>query len=319
MNQTISVVIPVYNGEKFVTRAINSVFQQTRAVDEIIVVNDGSTDRTLQELESFGDRINVISTPNFGASSARNTGLAASTGSLIAFLDADDEWYPEKIQRQLEFWSRYPHAGICCCDYILYHCDAGELGPQFSVIAAFQGGSAEEWMSDPLKALVRGNFVGTTSTVLMKRDLINEVGLFNTHYKQAEDYDLWIRCALTTEFAILPQVLLQKFSHDRNLTSDYLETLFYHEMVLSDHIKKNSFLSRGHCNLNPLLELAETRYKIASRLFERRDYRKCIDYYLRAVNTQKSAKNVGLFVYYVSRKLARLASFGYLRSRPKLY
>ncbi|CAG0941402.1 partial heptose III glucuronosyltransferase, partial [Anaerolineae bacterium] len=113
MQRKLSVVIPVYNGEKFIGRALESVFSQTVPPDEIIVVNDGSRDGTAQKLAEFGDRIQVISIPNGGVANARNVGLKACTGDLIALLDADDIWYPDKLEKQLAVMQRYPAIGFC--------------------------------------------------------------------------------------------------------------------------------------------------------------------------------------------------------------
>jgi len=118
MNNKISVVIPVYNGEAFISDAIQSVLKQTVRPYEVIVVNDGSVDGTAEKLALFGTRITVISIPNGGVSNARNVGIQASSGELIAFLDADDIWYEDKLERQLEVFERYPDLGFCCCDYV---------------------------------------------------------------------------------------------------------------------------------------------------------------------------------------------------------
>src|SRR4051812_47467284 len=101
MGNTVSVIIPVYNGAAFITRAIDSALQQSHRPSEIIVVNDGSTDATLDVLAPYGGRIVLISIANGGVSNARNVGIAASTGELLAFLDADDSWHPNKLQMQV--------------------------------------------------------------------------------------------------------------------------------------------------------------------------------------------------------------------------
>ena len=98
----ISAVIPAYNCEKYIGRAIQSVLSQTRPVDEIIVVDDGSTDTTAEIVRSFGDKVKLIQQENAGECAARNTGIKAASCQWVAFLDADDEWLPEKIERSEE-------------------------------------------------------------------------------------------------------------------------------------------------------------------------------------------------------------------------
>ncbi|MCD6393437.1 MAG: glycosyltransferase family 2 protein, partial [Planctomycetes bacterium] len=99
---TISVVIPAFNAEEYIGRAIDSVLAQTRQPDEIIVVDDGSTDNTAEVIKPYSPKVHYIHQENGGASVARNTGIEAATGQWLAFLDADDEWLPEKLSMQIE-------------------------------------------------------------------------------------------------------------------------------------------------------------------------------------------------------------------------
>jgi glycosyltransferase involved in cell wall biosynthesis len=111
----ISCVIPVYNGEHFVAEAVESVLAQTFGLVEVVVIDDGSTDQTPRVLSSFGDRIKVISQANAGQSAARNRGIQAAAGELIAFLDADDLWLPEKLALQMARLAENPVAEACTC------------------------------------------------------------------------------------------------------------------------------------------------------------------------------------------------------------
>ena len=105
---TISVVIPAYNAETYIVETVESVLAQTADLLEVIVVNDGSTDRTEELLQGFGDRITLLSQENSGVARARNAGLEVARGEYIAFLDSDDAWLPEKTAKQLEVMQRYP-------------------------------------------------------------------------------------------------------------------------------------------------------------------------------------------------------------------
>ncbi|MFZ9033203.1 MAG: glycosyltransferase family 2 protein, partial [Anaerohalosphaeraceae bacterium] len=114
----ISAVIPAYNAEKYIARSINSVLNQTCPVDEIIVVDDGSTDSTAEVIKSYGGKVRYIHQQNAGVSAARNTGIQAATCEWVAFLDADDEWLPEKIERQVENIKNNPHLVRTTGNYI---------------------------------------------------------------------------------------------------------------------------------------------------------------------------------------------------------
>src|SRR5665213_1535655 len=99
---TVSVVIPAYNAELFIARAIDSVLSQTTPVSEIIVIDDGSTDSTLDLVRGYGDKVRLIAQSNGGPARARNVGVAISSGKYVAFLDADDWWDPDKTKQQLD-------------------------------------------------------------------------------------------------------------------------------------------------------------------------------------------------------------------------
>jgi len=110
----VSVVIPVYNSAKLLNTALRSVFEQTYSDFEVVVVDDGSDDRDELEavLASWGDAVHCVRQANGGPAKARNTAIAHATGELIAFLDADDEWLPEKLQRQVAYFEQYPQTGL---------------------------------------------------------------------------------------------------------------------------------------------------------------------------------------------------------------
>lgn len=113
----VSVVIPVYNGERFLAAAVESALQQTYGHMEVVVVDDGSSDATPEVLASFGSRLRAIRQENRGVAAARNRGMAAATGELVAFLDADDVWLPEKVERQVAAWRSAPGSGLVLCGY----------------------------------------------------------------------------------------------------------------------------------------------------------------------------------------------------------
>ncbi|MCB0189909.1 MAG: glycosyltransferase family 2 protein, partial [Caldilineaceae bacterium] len=108
MNNLLSVIIPVYNGAQYLAESINSVLQQTKTPDSILVVDDGSTDDTAAVVAAFGSAVHYLHQPNAGAAAARNRGVAASTGEFLAFLDADDLWLPEKLALQMAVMASTP-------------------------------------------------------------------------------------------------------------------------------------------------------------------------------------------------------------------
>ena len=111
----ISLIIPVYNGGRYLREAIDSVLNQTVKPREFIIVDDGSTDDSLQIARSYGSTLKIIAQPNGGTAAARNRGLAEADQPLIAFLDNDDRFVPQKLQRQVQCLAQHPEAMLCLC------------------------------------------------------------------------------------------------------------------------------------------------------------------------------------------------------------
>lgn len=191
----ISVVIAAYNASATLGRAIQSVLNQTRPADEIIVVDDGSTDGTADTARQFGSRIRLISQPNGGASVARNTGIQNACGDWIAFLDADDEWLPEKLDKQCRFLLCQPELSWCYCSLIFNHPGRKRRDSAHPIQEFIPEGNRDGIVfEDYLAAYSQGFFVSTI-TVIIRREVFEKVGLFVPGMKRAQDNDLWFRIA----------------------------------------------------------------------------------------------------------------------------
>lgn len=181
-----SVVIPLYNKEKYIKKTINSVLEQSFKNFELIIVDDGSTDRSIEIVKSINDqRINLIIQENSGPSKARNRGISEAKGEFIAFLDADDEWLPKKLERQYKF--HYKHIDIfwSCCGFSV---DGGKRKEIISY-------ACQEVCDNALISIINGLSI-TSSTVVIKRSLfINNRLLFNEAYKRSEDREVWYKIA----------------------------------------------------------------------------------------------------------------------------
>lgn len=307
MSVTLSIVIPVYNGASFIAETVRACLNQTYRDFEVIVVNDGSKDGTAAELAQFGDTIRVISIPNGGVSNARNVGVRASLGQYVAFLDADDIWYPDKLERHLAAMLKYPEVGFSCSNYRVRYqgVDATVHFDQFK-------GDAQLAFDRPIdgdtvfQVLIRCNFVGTCSNVIARHDLLVAAGLFDTTLRQAEDYDLWLRCALRSPFLVLSDILLVKVTHDTNLTNNLVETWQYHEKVLVMLLDSDAIKARPNLRKSVHHELSVVRYIIGNRLFNRGQARACFGYFVAGLRSQWSVNNAVAFAGHFSRKLSRL-------------
>jgi len=185
----VTVVIPSYNSGKFVCKAVESVLRQTYGGPlEIILVDDGSTDDTSVAVAPFLNRIRYVCQPNSGLSSARNRGIREAKGDFVAFLDADDEWLPDKLERQCELFER-------CPEVQMIHTDAYQLyEPEGRQVYVDQGKARFEGRC--YTELFRGNRI-TVSSVLVRRSCLQEVGIFDEGIRgpSTQDWDLWLRVA----------------------------------------------------------------------------------------------------------------------------
>jgi glycosyltransferase involved in cell wall biosynthesis len=178
----VSVIIPTYNRGWIVRDAIDSVLGQTYADFELIVVDDGSSDRTPQILDAYGDRLRVICQANQGVSAARNRGIGDSSGPLIALLDSDDIWLPKKLAVQVDFFKRNPAALICQTEEIWIR-NGLRVNP----------GKRHRKPSGMIFERSLELCLVSPSAVMVQRELFEKVGQFDESLPACEDYDLWLR------------------------------------------------------------------------------------------------------------------------------
>lgn len=231
----IDVVIPCYNGEKFIQRAIESVLNQTISVNRIIVVNDGSTDRTfevLTQLACTDDRVMIISQPNLGLSAARNIGIKHSNAGFIALLDADDYWLPNKLENQLTFLKRNPkHIGVSSLfkekvGNVIRH---GKRPPRLIRML-------------PQFLLLQLTFIpGSGSSLLLRREILTSLGteVFDTNLRFAEDLDCWVRLSMLGSIGVVSSfdviIEIQPESMQRRIRLDPLPYFANSLLILEKH------------------------------------------------------------------------------------
>jgi glycosyltransferase involved in cell wall biosynthesis len=207
----VSVIIPAHNAARFVTETIESVLHQTYRDLEVIVVDDGSTDETVQVLRAFKDRIVLRSQPNGGVARARNAGARIATGEWLAFLDADDLWLPEKLERQLEL----ADAGTAWIYSDRFNFGSLGDGPEIqSEITTMHEG-------DVFTALLaEGNFI-SSSTVIVRKEIFDRVGGYCENLRGTEDWDLWIRVSERNSIRFCPRPLLRYRIHSAGISHNY--------------------------------------------------------------------------------------------------
>lgn len=201
MDKPISVIIPAYNAGKYIGEAIDSALAQTYSNLEVIAVDDGSTDDTRGILEPYikEQKIRYIYQANRGLAGARNTGIRAAQGEYLAFLDADDIFLPEKIERQTAYLERHPECDVCYCD--LWH--FFEEAPERMLKLNYNFYSGERVFPELLKK----NFINPLSLTL-RRSVFDRFGYFNENLRRSEDWDYWVNLAWQgARFDFLPERL----------------------------------------------------------------------------------------------------------------
>jgi glycosyltransferase involved in cell wall biosynthesis len=191
----ISVIIPVYNGEKTIRETIDSVLNQTFQDFELIVINDGSQDTTVEIVEGIQDpRLKLFSYPNAGQAMSRNRGFSHAVGEYISFLDADDLWTPDKLDAQLKALQENPQAAVAY-SWTNYIDESGQYLRQ---------GSYVKVSGDVFKNLLVVNFLENGSNPLIRAKALAEVGGFDGSLTAAEDWDMWLRLAARYHFVAVP-------------------------------------------------------------------------------------------------------------------
>lgn len=237
-----SIVVPLFNKEKHIVRAINSILKQTHQDFEILIIDDGSTDLSYNKAISIKDsRIKVYRKKNEGVSSARNFGVQHSTCEYIAFLDADDEWKPMFLESIIKMIKKYPEAGAYATSYEFKdqgvtrraNINVNLNEEEFTVVDYFKCS-----LNDPLIS---------ASSVVIKKSVFEHVGFFSTRLTRGEDLEMWCRIALNYPIVFLNKVLATYYLDSENkltrMERNYSESfLSIAEQFLDKYSKKNKSL-----------------------------------------------------------------------------
>jgi glycosyltransferase involved in cell wall biosynthesis len=208
----ISVVIPTHNRCEMVVRALESVLTQTHLPVEVIIVDDGSTDGTAEKITPYLGSADIVTVKYIwkvkgGVSSARNVGIAASGAEWISFLDSDDTWLPQKLERQVEALQRFPRSAACVTDAVY-------LNNPNLMQTAFGQAAVEERplfgeLRDALRSIAYGYHGLYLQTLLVRRDLLAEIGVFDEFLQLSEDSDMFFRVARRTSISYVNLPLVQ--------------------------------------------------------------------------------------------------------------
>jgi len=201
----VSVIIPTYNREAFLKRAIKSVLGQTFQDFELIIVDDGSTDKTKELVDSFdNDKIKYIYQENSGgAARPKNTGIKIAQGEYIAILDSDDEWLPRKLEKQLKFFENYPEISVIGCNFLINGRKEYKI-PKYKNV---------------FKRMLATDDIGPGSIMVYKKEVFDKVGLFDENLKSSQDKEMRIRLAREYKFGFVREPLVNYHIGHDNISS----------------------------------------------------------------------------------------------------
>ncbi|MBC2715380.1 MAG: glycosyltransferase [Desulfobacteraceae bacterium] len=229
----VSVIIPTYNRAWALKKAIDSVLEQDYKNFELIVVDDGSTDDTEALIKAYEKSVKFIQQPNLGVSAARNKGIAVSSGALVAFLDSDDYWYPEKLSAQVEFFNANPDALICQTEEIWIR-NGKKVNPK----KKHQKLSGMIFIPSLALCLI------SPSAVMMRKNLFAKIDAFDESLPACEDYDLWLRITCRYPVQLIDTPLTVKTGgHEDQLSST--TGLDKYRIYALKKILKSDFLSES--------------------------------------------------------------------------
>ena len=240
----ISVVIPTYNRRETIGRSIDSVLNQTLFPSEIIVVDDGSTDGTCDYIQSNFPSIKLLHQPNKGVSSARNMGIRSSNSDWVALLDSDDEWFPQKLEKQVMTLSQSPDIKFCHTEEIWIR-----NGVRVNQMKKHQkyGGHIFYKCLDMCRI--------SPSSVLFHQSILDDVGYFDKDLKVCEDYDLWLR--ITAKFPVLyiDEPLIKKYGGHEDQLSRVKDGIESHRIKVLEKLIMQKFTSvQRNAMLKTLIE-----------------------------------------------------------------
>jgi glycosyltransferase involved in cell wall biosynthesis len=224
---TIAAIIPVYNQRATVVDAIQSVWNQTRPVDEIIVVDDGSTDGSGDLVaERYGDRVRLLRQENRGAAGAFNTGVRASTSDLISLLGADDRWLPNRIERQAALMEDQPS---CMLSFT-----AAMLADEIHGVTMVEGAHIDK-DTYLRKAFFQEEALPAGNGVMVRREVFEEVGYFDERLRKCQDTDMWLRIMIRHGFEHIPEPLVWVRRGAHRTEPDISKWFPYHDLYFRKH------------------------------------------------------------------------------------
>lgn len=280
MAPLVSIIIPTYNREKIIGKALDSVFAQTRQDFEIIVLDDGSQDNTKAVVEAYGPKVKYFYQDNKGIAGARNSGMGRAGGRYIAFLDSDDYWLPAKLERQLALFDEHP-------DYGMVASQCGAVAIDGSYREKNRPGKSGRVLHD----LFKKNFIRTSSAVIT-RQCLEKVGGFDESLREGEEYDYWLRIAAEFAVGFINEPLAVYVDNTDGMSTDSLTGRLHRLKVLEKTYLKKKIPPRMYRR-----RIADTCHYIGRHYLKRGKRQEGIAYLKKAQKLHPAyVKNLGYLI-----------------------
>lgn len=271
----VSVVITAYNAMVYLPETMQSVLQQTFSDFEVVLVNNGSTDHIVEWVSLLNEpRIKLFSQKNRGIPGGLNRGIAEAQGEYIAFLDADDLWDSTKLEKQVSILDEHPEVGLVYSWFALIDKRSedmrGLLSNQTLVKYAIEG--------DVSRQILEQNFIGCGSSAMVRRACIDAVGMFDSNFTSAADWDMWVRLALRYPFKVICEPLTYYRKHSNSMTSNWqaaiddcgvaIEKIFSYVPAKLQYLKGRSYGLLFMYHAEQRLRSKERNHQEALRLYK---------------------------------------------------
>lgn len=242
----VSIIVPTYNSEPYITQTIKSIQDQGLGDIEILVVDDGSSDCTREVVLSMGEPVRLLRQNNSGVCAARNKGLSAARGKYICFLDHDDFWLPHKLKSQLKIFEEFPEAGVVYSSFILWHANTDGCYPLPGTFDPGPVGVDHDFSGWVYHQLLIDCWV-LTSTAMFRSDVFEHCGVFDVNLPYGEDWDLWLRISRSYRFVKQVQATTLYRQHEMQ-GNRALRDIDYRTRLLESAVKKWGYCSSdGRC------------------------------------------------------------------------
>ncbi|NMF82946.1 glycosyltransferase family 2 protein [Nodosilinea sp. P-1105] len=269
----ISVIIPAYNSENTISETLQSVLSQSFHDFEVIIIDDGSTDQTYKIINQVDDsRIHVFQYENAGVSTARNRGISLARGEFLTFIDADDLWTNDKLEAQISALIKYPYAGVSYSSTVNMYDYCGKR--------YFSQGSKANVTGNVLKNLLVGNFIGSGSNILVRREAIETTNLFNPLLSGYADWEFYTKLAINWKFIAVPK-----------------NQIFYRRSINSMSLNFDKMLLEGIEAINLIYESVSTDFQKLKPMAIALMYRYCAELCLVSSSSDQAIQRAQDYLY----------------------